>query len=449
MNKLRDFPFKHVLVLGLAKSGTAVATLLRKQNIYVRLNDKNATMEDENAKKLRALGIELIFGSHPIKVLNDIELVVKNPGIPYDHPLIKEAIERDIPVFTEIEIASRLIENEIIGITGSNGKTTSTTLVTQMLEKSNLRVKVAGNIGEVASEVVQTLDEDEKLVLELSSFQLMGTQQFRPHIAVMLNLFEAHLDYHHTFANYVKAKSQIFLNQQIDDYFVYNEDDINVVAASQYVRSKKVPFSIKKKLPNGAWLDEKYIYFKEEAIMKRADIALVGAHNLENSLASVAAAKLAGATNEGIYEVLSSFHGVKHRLQFVKNIAGRLFYNDSKATNMLATEKALQSFTKPVILLCGGLDRGNEFTELIPYLKNVKTVVAFGETAEKMITTAEQAGISATFKVSNMEEAVKVAYKESVEEDVILLSPACASWDQYPTFEKRGDMFINTVHTLV
>lgn len=449
MNKLRDFPFKHVLVLGLAKSGTAVATLLRKQNIYVRLNDKNATMEDENAKKLRALGIELIFGSHPIKVLNDIELVVKNPGIPYDHPLIKEAIERDIPVFTEIEIASRLIENEIIGITGSNGKTTSTTLVTQMLEKSNLRVKVAGNIGEVASEVVQTLDEDEKLVLELSSFQLMGTQQFRPHIAVMLNLFEAHLDYHHTFANYVKAKSQIFLNQQVNDYFVYNEDDINVVAASQYVRSKKVPFSIKKKLPNGAWLDEKYIYFKEEAIMKRADIALVGAHNLENSLASVAAAKLAGATNEGIYEVLSSFHGVKHRLQFVKNIAGRLFYNDSKATNMLATEKALQSFTKPVILLCGGLDRGNEFTELIPYLKNVKTVVAFGETAEKMITTAEQAGISATFKVSNMEEAVKVAYKESVEEDVILLSPACASWDQYPTFEKRGDMFINTVHTLV
>lgn len=448
MNRLKDFPYKHVLVLGLAKSGTAVASLLRQHNIYVRLNDKNATLEDENAKKLKALGIELIFGSHPIEVLDDIELIVKNPGIPYGHSIIQEAIERDIPIFTEIEIASRLIDNPIIGITGSNGKTTSTTLVTKMLEKSNVPVQVAGNIGEVASEVVQTLAEDEYLVLELSSFQLMGIQQFRPKIAVVLNLFEAHLDFHHTFENYVKAKSNIFMNQQVDDYFIYNEDDIDVVAASQYVKSIKVPFSIKKKLREGAWLDEENIYFKDEIIMKRKNIALVGAHNLENCLASVAVAKLSGATNEGIYEVLSQFHGVKHRLQFVKKILGRFFYNDSKATNMLATQKALQSFENPIILLCGGLDRGNVFTELIPYFKNVKTVIAFGETSQKLIEVAKESGINDVYEVPNMDEAVHRAYTQSVVGDVILLSPACASWDQYPTFEKRGDMFIQTVNKL-
>lgn len=275
MNSLKDFPYKHVLVLGLAKSGTAVASLLRKQNVYVRVNDKNASEEDENVKSLRAEGIEIILGSHPIHVLDDIELVVKNPGIPYDHDIIVEAEERGLPIFTEIEIASKLIDNPIIGITGSNGKTTSTTLVTQMMQSSKVPVKVAGNIGEVASEIVQTLTDHEQLVLELSSFQLMGIHEFKPHVAVMLNLFEAHLDYHKTFENYVKAKCNIFMNQTTDDYFVYNEDDIHIVAASQHVKSQKVPFSIKKPLKKGGWIDDTYLYFNDEAIIKLEDIVLV------------------------------------------------------------------------------------------------------------------------------------------------------------------------------
>lgn len=448
MNLLKDFPYKHVLVLGLAKSGTAVASLLRKQNVYVRVNDKNATEDDENVKSLRSEGIEIILGSHPIHVLDDIELVVKNPGIRYDHEIIVEAEERGLPIFTEIEIASKLIDNPIIGITGSNGKTTSTTLVTQMMQSSKVPVKVAGNIGEVASEIVQTLTDHEQLVLELSSFQLMGIHEFKPHIAVMLNLFEAHLDYHKTFENYVKAKCNIFMNQTTDDYFVYNEDDIHIVAASQHVKSQKIPFSIKNPLKKGGWIDDTYLYFNDEAIIKLEDIVLVGSHNLENILAAVCAAKLSGATNEGIRHVLTTFQGVKHRLQFVDEINERLFYNDSKATNMLATEKALKSFEKPVILLCGGLDRGTDFTELIPFLENVKAIVTFGETKNRFAKLANEANIQNVAIVDKMNEAVQKAYEYSNRGDVILLSPACASWDQYPTFEKRGDMFIDSVNTL-
>src|SRR5699024_10749789 len=358
------------------------------------------------------------------------------------------AEERGLPIFTEIEIASKLIDNPIIGITGSNGKTTSTTLVTQMMQSSKVPVKVAGNIGEVASEIVQTLTDHEQLVLELSSFQLMGIHEFKPHVAVMLNLFEAHLDYHKTFENYVKAKCNIFMNQTTDDYFVYNEDDIHIVAASQHVKSQKVPFSIKKPLKKGGWIDDTYLYFNDEAIIKLEDIVLVGSHNLENILAAVCAAKISGATNDGIRHVLTTFQGVKHRLQFVEEINERLFYNDSKATNMLATEKALKSFKKPVILLCGGLDRGTNFADLIPFLQNVKAIVTFGETKNQFAKLAEEANIQNVSIVDSMDEAVHQAYEYSDRGDVILLSPACASWDQYPTFEKRGDMFIDSVNTL-
>src|SRR5690625_2762689 len=284
--------------------------------------------------------------------------------------------------------------------------------------------------------------------MELSSFQLMGTNKFRPDIAVLLNIYEAHLDYHQTMDNYREAKYNIFKNQSAEDYLVYNAGDPIISEAVLTANAMLIPFSVKRPLREGAWLDEEWIYFREEKILNRGEIVLVGEHNLENILAAVAAAIISGASQNGIKKVLTTFSGVKHRLQFIRNHHGRLFYNDSKATNILATQKALASFKQPVILLAGGLDRGNEFTDLIPYLTWVKMLVAFGETREKLKQTAESADIE-VIMTENIQQAVEEAYKLSEEGDVILLSPACASWDQYRTFEERGDMFIQAVHTLL
>ncbi|GAA0444503.1 UDP-N-acetylmuramoyl-L-alanine--D-glutamate ligase [Virgibacillus salarius] len=449
MRKLNDFPYSHVLVLGLAKSGTAAAEVLMKNGKKVRINDKKATASDEEVIRLREMGAEIIVGSHPLSVLNDIDIIVKNPGISYENPIVAEAIKKEIPIITEIEIAAQLTDATIIGITGSNGKTTTTTMTAQMLTQSDQPVKIAGNIGIVATEVAQTIDNNENLVLELSSFQLMGIDKFKPRIAVLLNIFEAHLDYHKTLDNYKQAKFNIFKNQTEEDFLVYNANDRSLIDAVENSKAHKVPFSVKERLEDGAWMDETSIYFRDEKIMDRSNIALMGEHNYENILASIAAAKLSGATNHGIQTALSAFTGVKHRLQFVGKHLGRMFYNDSKATNILATQKALSAFEKPVILLAGGLDRGNEFSELIPYLEHVKAMVLFGETAEKLKAVGEHAGVPQIKLTDNVETAVQTAFDFSEEGDTILLSPACASWDQYATFEERGDMFIQAVHTIV
>ena len=448
MKKLKEFPYSRILVLGLAKSGTAAAKLLLENDRIVRVNDIQASEEDETVSKLKSLGAELILGSHPLFVLDDIEIVVKNPGIPYENPILVEAEKRGIPIITEIELAYLLTEGLLIGVTGSNGKTTTTTLITEMLSKSDQPVKVAGNIGLVKTAINQKLPEEEHLVMDLSSFQLMGTEQFRPNIAVLLNIYEAHLDYHKTMDNYRTAKYNIFKNQSSGDYLVYNADDPILSEAVLTSNAMLIPFSVKKRLEEGAWLDDEWIYFRGEKVVNRKDIVLVGEHNLENILAAAAAAKISGASNEGINKVLATFTGVKHRLQFIRNHYGRLFYNDSKATNILATQKALASFKQPVILLAGGLDRGNEFTDLIPYLTCVKMMVTFGETRKKLKETAKLADID-VIMTENIHQAVEKAYKHSEEGDVILLSPACASWDQYRTFEQRGDMFIQAVHTLL
>lgn len=448
MSKLADFPYYRILVLGLAKSGTAAARALLQYGKQVRINDKSAKPEDRLIKELEDLGAEVFYGDHPLEALNNMELVVKNPGISYDHPIVREAVSKNIPVITEVELAYYLTESPIIGITGSNGKTTTTTLITKMIESSGIPVKVAGNIGIVATDVALSIDEDTTMVLELSSFQLQGTEKFRPNIAVLLNIYEAHLDYHKTFENYTAAKCNIFKNQTEKDYVVFNADDPIIMNEISHAKGRLVPFSVKNMTEDGAYISSGKIYFRGEEIIHVDDVVLVGNHNLENILAAVAAAKLRGAENEAIRNVLATFSGVKHRLQYVETIEGRKFYNDSKATNILATQKALASFTQPVILLAGGLDRGNEFTDLIPYLKNVKGMVLFGQTKGKLQQIAEQVHIPYIL-AENVEQAAEQAFHMSVEGDVILLSPACASWDQYRTFEERGDMFIQAVHRLM
>ncbi|ASN05850.1 UDP-N-acetylmuramoyl-L-alanine--D-glutamate ligase [Virgibacillus necropolis] len=448
MKKLTNFNYSHALVLGLAKSGTAAARLLLNSGVKVKINDKLSNETDDLVMELNEMGAEIIVGSHPLSVLETVDVVIKNPGIPYENPVIVEALKQDIPILTEVEFVNDLVEGNIIGITGSNGKTTTTTLATSMIAESKLPVKVAGNIGKVATEVAQTLSKNETLVLELSSFQLLGIKNFKPNIAVLLNIYEAHLDYHKTVENYKNAKYNIFINQTHEDYVVYNHDDLNLREAVKGAKSIKIPFSITNRQENGAWADATSIYFMNEKIMDKKDIVLVGDHNIENILAAICAAKLSGATNEAVQKVLKTFSGVEHRFQFVARIAGRLFYNDSKGTNILATQKALDSFSQPIILLAGGLDRGNDFDELLPSLKNVKSMVLFGQTKMKLKALANKAGINTVELVEDVTAAVEKAYSLSRPDDVILLSPACASWDQYRSFEERGDMFIKAVHTL-
>lgn len=449
MKETTKYLQKKVLVLGLAKSGVSAASLLNKLGAFVTVNDIKPLSENPEAQGLLEQGIKVICGSHPIELLDEgFELIVKNPGIPYRNPLIKGALEKGIPVITEVELAYQISEAPFVGITGTNGKTTTTTLIFEMLKAGNKSPLIAGNIGTVASGVAQEAKVDDTIVIELSSFQLMGIEEFRPEIAIVTNLYDAHLDYHGSKSEYAEAKAAITKNQTEADFFIYNADQEDVRKMAANSDASLVPFSTTDTYENGAYVEDGAVYFRGEKVIETAEIALPGKHNLENILAAISAVKLKGASNEAIKEVLTSFHGVEHRLQYVATIENRKFYNDSKATNILAASKALTSFSEPVILLAGGLDRGNEFDELKPSMKNVKAVITFGETAEKIERVAKEIGITTIKRVDNVVTAVPVAFELSNEGDCILLSPACASWDQYKTFEQRGDMFMEAVHKL-
>ncbi len=449
MKQINDYLRKKVLVLGLAKSGVSAASLLHKLGAFVTVNDFKPLNENPEAQGLLEEGIKVVCGSHPIELLDEgFELIVKNPGIPYTNPMIQEALKKNIEIITEVELAYRISEAPFIGITGTNGKTTTTTLIYEMLERGGKKPLIAGNIGTVASGVAQEAKEDNVIVIELSSFQLMGIQTFRPHIAVYLNLYDAHLDYHGTKDEYSFAKAQITSNQNNTDFFIYNASQVDTRKAAEHSNAVSIPFNTEVADETGAYTKDGYIWFRDEKIIALDEVVLPGKHNLENVLSAVAAVKLYGVSNEAIQYVLKTFRGVKHRMQYVAEIDGRKFYNDSKATNILAASAAISSFKTPLILLAGGLDRGNDFDELIPLLTHVKAMIVFGETAEKLTETAHKAGIAIIKHVDNVAIAANEAYKLSEIGDTILLSPACASWDQYKTFEVRGDMFMDAVHKL-
>ncbi|WP_313798763.1 UDP-N-acetylmuramoyl-L-alanine--D-glutamate ligase [Cytobacillus sp.] len=449
MKQINHYLHRKVLVLGLAKSGVAAASLLHKLGAFVTVNDFKPLSENVEAQELLEQGITVICGEHPVELLDEgFQLVVKNPGIPYHNPMIQRAIELGIPVITEVELAYQISDAPFVAITGTNGKTTTTTLVFDMLKQGGKLPLIAGNIGTVASSVAQEATSENTIVIELSSFQLMGIETFNPRIAILTNLYDAHLDYHGTRKEYVRAKANITKNQTSSEFFIVNAEQEETMTVAKKSNARIIPFSSKRILAEGAFIRDGWIYFNDEQVVETKDIRLPGAHNLENILSAIAAAKLSGVENDAILRVLKTFSGVKHRLQFICEFKERKFYNDSKATNILATQNAITAFNEPVILLAGGLDRGNDFDELAPFLKNVKSVVTFGQTAEKIERVAESAGIKTIKRVDNVEKAVPLAYQLSEPGDVILLSPACASWDQYKTFEVRGDIFIQAVHML-
>lgn len=449
MIEYEGLQYKKVLVLGLAKSGIAAAELLHQLGAFVTVNDAKPFDANPEAQELLSKGITVICGRHPEDLLEEgFELVVKNPGIPYSNPIIADAIDRELPVITEMELAYLVSEAPFIGITGSNGKTTTTTLLFEMLQAGQLKPLIAGNIGTVACGVAAEATKDQIIVTELSSFQLMGTRTFKPRIAILTNLYEAHLDYHGTFEEYAEAKFGVTRNQTNEDYFIYNADQPVVAQYAKQSKAQLVPFTTMGKSDQGISADAQKIYWQGEEILNRSEIVLPGQHNLENILCAVAASIIQNCSMDAVKQVLSTFAGVRHRTQFVREWQGRKIYNDSKATNVLATKSALAAFEQPIVLLAGGLDRGHSFEELREEMSAVKAVVAFGETALRFIEFAKSCGITNIVRAIDVEDAVGYAAKLSESGDIILLSPACASWDQHSSFEIRGDLFIDRVMKL-
>jgi len=448
MKTTTTYKNKNVLVMGLAKSGMAAARILKELGANVLINDGKPYEVNEDAKVMEAEGFEVITGGHPVELLDgNLDLIVKNPGIPYKTtPLLIEAQQRNIPIVCEVEIAYAISEAPFIGVTATNGKTTTVTLIHDIMQESAISSKLAGNIGFVSSLVAKEATPGDVLVTELSSFQLMGIQDFRPHIALILNITEAHLDYHTNIKEYRQAKLNLIKKQRPTDFFVHNADDDFVTSQLWQTEAQTVPFSQKRKV-DGAYLLNGQLFYKDEKIIHQNDVLLKGEHNLQDVLGAVAVCKLYGATNEAIVRVLTRFTGVKHRLQFVKEVGGVKYYNNSKATNVIATQTALRAFSQPTLLLAGGLDRDHDLNPLAEDFGHVKAILAFGQSKERFLTLANEHNLPCqTFE--SMEEAFAAGAKTAESGDIVLLAPACASWDQYIDFEERGDAFIHMVEQL-
>ncbi|USG67558.1 UDP-N-acetylmuramoyl-L-alanine--D-glutamate ligase [Brevibacillus ruminantium] len=443
---------QQVVVLGMAKSGVAVAQLLHRFGAHVVVNDQKPREQAVGVEELEKLGIQVICGGHPDDLIHPgVALVVKNPGIPYEAAPVAKAIELGIPVVTEVELAYQIAKAPIIGITGSNGKTTTTTLVGLILQKAGIDALTGGNIGTVLCGLASQARPDQWLVAELSSFQLMGTVTFKPKIGVLMNIYQAHLDYHHTMDEYRAAKWKLFANQTADDIAILPYDQPEAWPEAEKLQATVYSFSKHHPVPRGTYVENGVIVYvgasgEREEILPVEKLSVA---HLDNALAAALVAKLAGADTAAIASVLSSFAGVEHRMEFVATVKGAKYYNDSKATNSEAASRALQALAEPVVWICGGLDRGVSFEELIPVIEpRVKAVVAFGETAPILLARAKEAGIKTLIHVDTVEKAVLAAYEAASPGDAVLLSPACASWDMFPSFEVRGSMFKDAVHRL-
>lgn len=438
---------KRFFILGMARSGYEVAKLLSSYASKILVVD-GKDQDIEKVKELENLNIEVVITDNQENLLtNEFDYVVKNPGIKLDNKVVLKAQELNIPVINEVEVAYHLLPKnvKIVGITGSNGKTTTTTITYELLKKSSFNVHLGGNIGIPVSALVNETKENDILVLEISGHQLHDTYDFKTDVGVLTNLSEVHLDHFGSFDNYKHYKSQIFRGHTKDDLAVINNNDNNVLEVSKNFLSKKITFSAEKEsdvcIKNGS------IYYFDEKIIDLKDIKLKGNHNYENMMCGIAVAKHFNVANESIKEVLSNFKGVEHRIEFVKEVNGIKFYNDSKATNVKSTQIALNSFNNPTILLLGGLDRGHSFDALVPFMKNVKNVVCYGETKQRIKEFCDKNNFKCDV-VDTLEEATKKAYALASTNYVVLLSPACASWDQFESFEKRGELFKDIVNRL-
>jgi UDP-N-acetylmuramoylalanine--D-glutamate ligase len=442
---------KRVLVVGLARTGVATSLFCAARGAHVTATDARTENEiGEAVAPLRAAGIELELGGHRESTFLEQDLIVPSPGVPADAPFLQAARAKGVAIWSEIELADRFLEGRLIGITGSNGKTTTTALIEHILRNAGFSTILAGNIGTPVIARVEQTNDNTITVVELSSFQLELIEIFRPNISVFLNLTADHLDRHHTLEAYGSAKARIFENQTEADRAVLNADDPATTPLAP-TKPQVYWFSRKQRVAQGAFVKENEIVFRhdgeEEVVLNLRDIPLAGAHNVENVLAAVAATRLAGAEPEAIARGVRSFAGVEHRLEFVAEIAGVRYYNDSKATNVDATLKALDAFPGRILVLLGGKDKESDYTLLQKPLRE-KAILALligaaAEKIEKQIT-----GSVAIERAGTMERAVEIASHASRPGDVVLLAPACASFDQFQNYEHRGRVFKELVHQL-
>ena len=451
MKPVIDIAGKKVLVVGLARTGIATALFCAERGARVTATEARPELEiAETAAKLRAAGVTLELGGHRPETFVEQDIIVPSPGVPLMMPALAAARAIGVPVWSEIELAWRFLRGRLICITGSNGKTTTTSLIGHILETSGFPVQVAGNIGTPLISRVDISSDASFTVVEASSFQLESISAFRPDIGVLLNLTPDHLDRHGSIEAYGGAKARIFENQTAEDAAVINAED---AVAPQYAPTgpRVFWFSRQKRVANGCYLRGDEIVFRcegtETVLLERKDIGLRGSHNIENVLAAACAARLAGAQPAAIAEGVRTFAGVEHRIEYVATISGVEYFNDSKATNVDATLKALDAFPGKVLVILGGKDKGSDFRILRQALRShARIALLIGSAADKI--EAELAGVIPVERAETMARAVEIASRRAQPGDTVLLAPACASLDQFENYEHRGRVFKQLVREL-
>ena len=447
-----DVKGKRILVVGLGKSGVASALFLQARGARVTVSDAKA--EDQLRHEIPALldqGITVESGGHGERTFRDQDLIVLSPGVPADAPQVGQARSRGVPVIGEIELASRFLKGHLVAITGSNGKTTTTTLAGEVISMGGYETLVGGNIGTPAISLVAESTADTYNVLEVSSFQLETIESFHPEIAVILNITPDHLDRHRSFRAYVAAKARIFELQRESDFAVLNAGDKTCLEVADRIRAQTRWFSRSSEVKSGAYVKGGKIFWKDEdgeqEVLPVSEVPLKGAHNLENVLAAVCVGRLVGCENHRIRRAVQEFKAVEHRLEFVANVNGVDYYNDSKATNVDATTKALESFPSGIHIILGGKDKGSDYSVLSPLLKErARRVYTIGAAAEKIASQLQ--GACDIVSAETLEAAVRKAAESAAAGDVVLLAPACASFDQFENYEHRGRVFKQAVAAL-
>ncbi|MGO9433097.1 MAG: UDP-N-acetylmuramoyl-L-alanine--D-glutamate ligase [Terracidiphilus sp.] len=443
---------KKVLVVGLGKSGLAAALFLRHQGAQVTVSDVRSA--EALAKDIPALldeGIMVEAGGHGLLTFRRQDLIVVSPGVPLETPELVQARNFGRPIIGELELAARFLKGKTLAITGSNGKTTTTSLVGEILEEAGLPTLVGGNIGVPVVALINESTDETWSVLEVSSFQLESTEQFHPQIAVILNITPDHLDRHGTFENYARAKERIFAAQTPDDFLVLNADNTRAAAAAPRSLSRVFWFSLDRSVPQGAWVEAGQVVFRlskdtlPETILPLHKIPLKGEHNVENVLAAVCAARLAGAPPAAIRRAIEKFKAVEHRLEYVTTLNGVEYFNDSKATNVDATAKAIAAFSTGIHLILGGKDKNSDYTQLAPLLRErVRAIYTIGSAAAKI--ESQLRGVVSLRSCETLDKAVTAAATAAHPGEVVLLAPACSSFDQFESYEHRGRVFKQLVN---
>jgi UDP-N-acetylmuramoylalanine--D-glutamate ligase len=443
---------KKVLVVGLGKSGLAAALFLRHQGAQVTVSDVRSA--DALAKDIPALleeGIMVEAGGHGLLTFRRQDLIVVSPGVPLDTPELVQARNFGRPVIGELELAARFLKGKTLAITGSNGKTTTTSLVGDILEEAGFNTLVGGNIGVPVVALINESTDDTWSVLEVSSFQLESTEQFHPQISVILNITPDHLDRHGTFENYARAKERIFAAQTADDFVVLNADNTRAAAAASRAHAPVYWFSLDRSVPQGTWVEAGHVVFRankdahSESILPLHSIPLKGEHNVENVLAAVCATRLAGAPPAAIRRAIEKFKAVEHRLEYVATLNGVEYFNDSKATNVDATAKAIAAFSAGIHLILGGKDKNSDYAQLSPLLRErVRAIYTIGSAAAKI--ESQLRGVVSLHSCETLEKAVTAAASAAHPGEVVLLAPACSSFDQFESYEHRGRVFKELVN---